>query len=94
MCVICVLCLIVAPLAPCKNPFAVKINNNNIGFVRNSEDGTIINRRGGISVPQSKFWIINSNGIILRGASTEKMYFAFSDTVRRTKKYGSKRGPF
>jgi hypothetical protein len=29
MCVICVLCLIVVPLAPGKNPFAVKINNNN-----------------------------------------------------------------
>jgi type IV secretory pathway component VirB8 len=29
MCVICLLCLIVLPLPPCKNPFAVKINNNN-----------------------------------------------------------------
>jgi hypothetical protein len=27
--VICVLCLIVVPLPPGKNPFAVKINNNN-----------------------------------------------------------------
>jgi hypothetical protein len=30
MCVICVLCLIVVPLPPGRNPFAVKINNNNI----------------------------------------------------------------
>jgi type IV secretory pathway component VirB8 len=29
MCVICLLCLIVLPLPPGKNPFAVKINNNN-----------------------------------------------------------------
>jgi hypothetical protein len=29
MYVICVLCLIVVPLPPGKNPFAVKINNNN-----------------------------------------------------------------
>jgi hypothetical protein len=28
MYVICVLCLIVVPLSPGKNPFAVKINNN------------------------------------------------------------------
>jgi hypothetical protein len=28
MCVICVLCLIVVPLPPGENPFAVKINNN------------------------------------------------------------------
>jgi hypothetical protein len=28
MCVICVLCFIVVPLPPGKNPFAVKINNN------------------------------------------------------------------
>jgi hypothetical protein len=28
MCVICVLCLIVVPLPPGKNPFAVEINNN------------------------------------------------------------------
>jgi hypothetical protein len=27
MCIICVLCLIVAPMPPAKNPFAVKINN-------------------------------------------------------------------
>jgi hypothetical protein len=30
MCVICVLCLIVVPLPLGENPFAVKINNNNI----------------------------------------------------------------
>jgi hypothetical protein len=30
MCVICDLCLFVVPLPPDKNPFAVKINNNNI----------------------------------------------------------------
>jgi hypothetical protein len=29
MCVVCVLCLIVVPLPPGKNPFAVKVNNNN-----------------------------------------------------------------
>jgi hypothetical protein len=29
MCVICASCLIVAPLPPGKNSFAVKINNNN-----------------------------------------------------------------
>jgi hypothetical protein len=28
MCVVCVLCLIVVPLPPCENPFAVKININ------------------------------------------------------------------
>jgi hypothetical protein len=28
MCVFCVLCLIVVPLPPGKNPFADKINNN------------------------------------------------------------------
>jgi hypothetical protein len=28
-CVICVVCLIVVPLPPDENPFAVKINNNN-----------------------------------------------------------------
>jgi hypothetical protein len=35
MCVICVLCLIVVPLPPGKNPFAVKINNNNIIIIIN-----------------------------------------------------------
>jgi hypothetical protein len=34
MCVICALCLIVAPLPPGKNPFAVKINNNNIIYLQ------------------------------------------------------------
>jgi hypothetical protein len=29
VCVICLLCLIVLPVPPGKNPFAVKINNNN-----------------------------------------------------------------
>jgi hypothetical protein len=29
MCIVCVLCLIVVPLPPGKNPFTVKINNNN-----------------------------------------------------------------
>jgi hypothetical protein len=29
MCVVCVLCLIVVPLPPGENPFAVKINNKN-----------------------------------------------------------------
>jgi hypothetical protein len=29
VCVVCVLCLIVVPLPPDKNPFAVKINNIN-----------------------------------------------------------------
>jgi hypothetical protein len=29
MCLVCVLCLIVVPLTPGENPFAVKINNNN-----------------------------------------------------------------
>jgi hypothetical protein len=29
MCVVCVLCLIVVPLPPGENQFAVKINNNN-----------------------------------------------------------------
>jgi hypothetical protein len=36
MCVICVLCLIVVPLAPGKNPFAVKINNNDNNKVSES----------------------------------------------------------
>jgi hypothetical protein len=30
MCVVCVLCLMVVPLPLGKNPFAVKVNNNNI----------------------------------------------------------------
>jgi hypothetical protein len=30
MCVVCVLCLIVVPLPPGENPFAVKINNNTL----------------------------------------------------------------
>jgi flagellar biogenesis protein FliO len=30
MCIICVLCLIVVRLPPGRNPFAVKINNNNV----------------------------------------------------------------
>jgi hypothetical protein len=30
MCVICALCLIVVPVPPGKNPFAVKINNNKV----------------------------------------------------------------
>jgi hypothetical protein len=29
VCVVCILCLIVVPLPPGENPFAVKINNNN-----------------------------------------------------------------
>jgi hypothetical protein len=29
MCVVCVLCLVVVPLPPGENPFAVKINNDN-----------------------------------------------------------------
>jgi hypothetical protein len=29
ICVFVVLCLIVVPLPPCKNPFAVQVNNNN-----------------------------------------------------------------
>jgi hypothetical protein len=29
-CVVCVLCHIVVPLPPGENPFAVKINNNNM----------------------------------------------------------------
>jgi hypothetical protein len=29
MCGICALCLIVVPLPPCKNPLAIKVNNNN-----------------------------------------------------------------
>jgi hypothetical protein len=29
MCIVCVLCLIVVPLPPGENPFAVKISNNN-----------------------------------------------------------------
>jgi hypothetical protein len=32
-CVICVLCLIIVPLTPGRNPFAVKINNNNKMFL-------------------------------------------------------------
>jgi hypothetical protein len=52
MCVICVLCLIVVPLPPGRNPFAVKINNNlkkNDGlkgfghsFVRQESNHTLI----------------------------------------------------
>jgi hypothetical protein len=34
MCVICVLCLIVVPLPPGENPFAVEINNNKYRLYR------------------------------------------------------------
>jgi hypothetical protein len=44
MCVVCVLCLIVVPLPPGENPYAVKINNNNnyFGFAANSKRQRLI----------------------------------------------------
>jgi hypothetical protein len=42
MCVVCVLCLIVVPLPPGENPFAVKIN---IYLLFNLEDGSDVSIR-------------------------------------------------
>jgi hypothetical protein len=39
MCVVCVLCLIVVPLPPSENPFAVKRNNNNNN--NNNKEGRV-----------------------------------------------------
>jgi hypothetical protein len=44
LCVICVLCLIVVPLPPGRNPFVVKINNNNDNNKNLDLTGTLVKR--------------------------------------------------
>jgi type IV secretory pathway component VirB8 len=42
MCVVCVLCLVVVPLPSGKNPFAVKINNNNTAKARKERNPAVV----------------------------------------------------